>query len=188
MLATGRSGKQGCGNYQPFTVSRFFVDLCADRYCSDVNQGNENQVLTNQSGGVDERGLLEFDLSSIPPSAIVTEATLTLFHFTDTQTSAIYIYANLDSWEETTVTYNNKPGIGPLLDSLVPGAMGTFDTWHVTSSVQEMIDGTAPNYGWQLIDETNDPAVSYHSSSVPASSQRPKLCVTYIGNVCMCGK
>jgi hypothetical protein len=137
-------------------------------------------VLISIGDGFDERGLLEFDLSSIPSSAIVTEATLTLYHTNGLQTTAIGIHANQAAWQEATVTFNNKPGIGPLLDSVVPGDASTFDTWQVTSSVQDMIDGTVSNYGWQLVDEAQDPRAQYLSSS-GAGNQSPKLCVTYMG-------
>jgi hypothetical protein len=142
-------------------------------------------VLINDQGDGDLRGLLEFDLGAIPPLAKVTQATVTAFHWQGTQTTAVGIYANQQAWQQTTVTYNNKPAIGPLLDSHVPGPLRTFETWDVTSSVRDMTDGTAPNHGWQLVDANDNPNVVYLSSDARGPFG-PALCVTYLCNAMRC--
>ena len=90
----------------------------------DQNRGNTSyfhaSAWTTDGTEREERGLIQFDYSSIPAGAIITKATLTLFADTTTFTGSTG-HSQLDgpndwslrrvtqSWDESTVTWNNAP-------------------------------------------------------------------------------
>lgn len=115
-------------------------------------------------------GMIEFDLSSINQSAIVSSATLSLYHDWNRVNGASFgLYRNLNSWDESTVTWASAPAY----DNSAPVSIlnisdelnEIFREWDVTSVVQDWINGTYDNYGLRLtrLDQIN--SIAYFASS-----------------------
>jgi hypothetical protein len=147
------------------------------------NFGNNSNLTTNYSGV--DHGLIEFDLSPIPPGAVINSATLEVLEYTNCHINenAIEVHANLAAWVESTVTWNNAPAYGPSLGTNT-GEAGTGDCgwliFDVTASVQSWVGGMSPNYGFRLTGPASNDVVKYTwSSDVGTSADRPILRVDY---------
>lgn len=135
------------------------------------------------SGGATQRSLVKFDLSSIPSTATVTSADVTLYVGSPSATN-MKAHKVLASWNEVNpggALWSNQPGyvtdatIGTLSRSAGSYDYGTFS---VLSQVQTWVNGTDPNYGMVLEDDANTATTTYTASDGSAS-KRPKLVVCY---------
>jgi len=134
------------------------------------------------------RALIKFNLSEIPKNAIILEANLSLYwYFTseDPGSSEFTVYRINESWNETNVTWNNQPDINTTIidsiDGFQAGNEGQWKTWNVTNTVQEWINGTYENYGFEIrkVDENSGGTIRFYSSDYETADLRPKLVVTY---------
>lgn len=160
---------------------------------------------TDGSGYIN-RGLIKFDLSSIPPTATVTSATLYLTQEGEAASNArtMRIYRSKRAWTETGATYNKYDGTN---NWATAGGMGAadYDSSEVgnislsateangektitlsASLINEMVRGTFTNNGFILAMDTNvDDQHIFSSSEKATQSARPKLVIEYLygGNV-----
>jgi hypothetical protein len=120
-----------------------------------IKVGYEDRV--SEGRGI-VRGLLRFNLSSIPAGSAVNSATLRL-HYTYWRDYSGYYrrvtaYRVTDPWMEDTVTWNNRPGYGEAYGfvDLVAGSQSDFHyyDWDVTSLVQAWVNRTHNNHGVML--------------------------------------
>ena len=168
--------------YQRYPDTNFGTDALA--VCSYLKSGTQYRNV---------RGLIYFDLSSIPTGATITSANLYLYSgYGDTVSSIIDIHRVTVPWTEA-ATWNKKDGSigwstpGGDYDPAVIGSVTTKTTpywanYDVRSSVQSFVDGI-PNYGWLLKDYQENSSVSkadgYKSRENADPSLRPYLEVTY---------
>ncbi|NOZ27040.1 MAG: DUF11 domain-containing protein, partial [Chloroflexi bacterium] len=132
----------------------------------DVNFGGRGYVWVGYGHGTGDtlsalRGLVKFDLSGVPSDAVVTEARLyaTIIDAQGPPDHFLYCPGRPSvAWDETTVTWNSKPGMlggSPCIDlSATAGQIA----WDVTTAVQEIHGGLVPNDGFYLVrmnDETD---------------------------------
>jgi hypothetical protein len=145
------------------------------------------------------RGLIQFDLSSIPANATVTAATLTVYVTNSGHTVQAFRILPANDWVEDEATWNSRKtgtswagsaGCGTAgtdydatyAFSLAPGAAGSYQDWALDANgiadVQGWVAGTFVNYGLRLyVTGTND--VRFYSSDHSTASERPKLTVEY---------
>jgi len=100
-----------------------------------------------QSSNVDyknERIYLEFDLSSIPDSAIITHVDFRLYCW---QALVADVGADLygieGSWGETTITWDNQPfnpGSDPLLSNRMMSTINDYENWCVWAETPDVIE------------------------------------------------
>jgi hypothetical protein len=129
-----------------------------------------------------ERSYLMFDISSIPPAATVTAATLTLCRTNGSGSGTTHeLRPSITAWTEGDVTWNTQPTLSSTVVHTipVPSSAGCV-TVSVKENVQAWVLG-APNFGWRIMDtdEPNAPPVLYATRENASSAQRPKLDVTY---------
>ncbi|HEY3342273.1 MAG TPA: DNRLRE domain-containing protein [Anaerolineae bacterium] len=110
--------------YQPAeaatTTTTTFVavaDAYIDSALPTTNYGSDVTVRLHNTNPA-RRGLLRFDLSSLPVGAQILSATLTLSVSSDGSPVAGDVLAVNGGWEEGTVTYANAPAVGGLITSL----------------------------------------------------------------------
>ena len=148
------------------------------------------------------RGLVKFDLSSIPVNASVISANLYVWVAADNSDNArtLSAYRVLRAWVETQSTWNiystgnnwGTAGCGNTstdreaasIGSAAVGAseaVGTMITISLnTSKVEEWISGTLTNNGLLLkVDTESWDQYSYDSSSSVTAGERPKLVIEY---------
>ncbi len=128
------------------------------QYIPDTNRGTEQGFQVGCCGsGYRRNSLIKFDLSSYS-GATVNSAILRLWvysSFGEFPTDSIYITRNNADWDELTVTWNNKPGYAEDTPIIAPSI---YDWWEidVTDWVQDIVDGTDPNYGFQIYKDDTD--------------------------------
>lgn len=124
--------------------------------------------------------LVQFDISSLPDCARIKWATLSLDCNLDQNMGTAKLLELADSWNETTVTFNNMPygnADGPSYYFDVSTGWNSTD---VTESVVTWYNGTRPNYGFQI--KPNDFVNGQLAMFYPRESGTnvaPKLTINY---------
>ncbi len=152
------------------------------------NYGSDAFLFTGAGVGNDIcRSYLQFDLSSIPTTAVVTDAELGLYYINSVGTGSAPIgaYKVTSSWGEDTMDWFGQPNIAatPEDTNTVPDAITlAWEYWSIDDLVQGWVDGSIANHGVLLKDtyEAVEKAYkAFYSSDWGTAAQRPKLVVTY---------
>lgn len=165
------------------TVADTFISARAQRQ----NNGDKRVLRVTPK----KEALLRFDLSSIPASAVIKSAKLTLFingqdededdcepH--DRRTPPITIHRVTRAWSEQSVTYDSfdQRFDSRVAASLRVSSQSAFKTVDVKSLVETWVSGHKPNHGL-LLQTEGQTRVIFVSSDQPTVSQRPRLEVVY---------
>jgi len=124
-------------------------------------------------------------LSTIPTSARVQSATLTLTMSTAPTASRIYeVDRVLASWGETSLTWNNMPATAGASATVSTGTTsGVNLSWDVTLDVAGFVAAPATNFGWQVKDTVENSTTTrtgtFRTRNFSTASQRPTLTVIY---------
>lgn len=131
------------------------------------------------------RSLVEFDLSSMAPDAVIISATLKFFQSASTGTTPLILARNSNSWDENTATWSNKPNY-QTYDEITTFSSGSgVVSFNVKDHVQKMVNGAYPNYGWVLRSNATVEggfAVNnrtFYSDDYTVVASRPTLEITY---------
>lgn len=123
---------------------------------------------------------------TIPQSATITSATLTIVNFGIASNQTVFLHRVIKDWSELGVTYNNfmpGPADPPSYD---PAPLASFSTAvngpkviDVTALVQAWVNASVPNYGI-LLEQGLTPYTYFVSSEFLSSvALRPKLDISY---------
>jgi hypothetical protein len=125
------------------------------------NYGSSTFLQVRSKEADNMRSYVKFDLSSIPPGAIVTSATLKLYMYDAPGESRLYeIRRIMENWAENEITWNNQPSVSPNFSIAVTGTTdGVWLSWDVTSDAQNFYSGILPNYGWRIADVLEDSSI-----------------------------
>jgi hypothetical protein len=130
--------------YRPNTNFGDGISLYLQSYSETVkNNGKNNKI--QQKNIKNERILLKFDLSDVPAGLNITQAKLYLYDWHG-EFSPINVQCCSagDGWNEETVTWNNQPARGTVLDEVYldnETAENTWQSWDVTSFVRDQLNG-----------------------------------------------
>jgi hypothetical protein len=177
------------------TIQPSEIDSYIDEYFPVTNYGTEAS-LDVSSYTYDARSLVKFDLSSIPPSAIINSATLKLYLHAvgSTNGRTFWAYRLTQSWTEGGVTWNRYDGSNTWTtqggdyttadgsSSIVPN--GGWTIWDVTSIVKSWVEGGLPNNGFLIRDGDESSTTYYHAQfyskdEATSNGLRPILEVDY---------
>lgn len=149
---------------------------------------------TNGGNSSNVRSLIQFDLSSIPTNAVVTDARFSLYynssspegtHFNTFFTpNTSYLRRVTSAWSEYSVTWNNQPSVTTTNQvSLAATTSSTqnFTNINIKSFVQYWVNNPSQNFGMQFRVQTEAKyrKLIFASSDHSTPSLRPKLVVTY---------
>jgi hypothetical protein len=129
-------------------------------------------------------GLLRFDLSAIPSTAVVREAKLRLFLLgvkPKRSTAAIDVRQIDTAWDEDSVTTTSKPNVSTIVDdSRSANVAQRFDyvVWDVTALTQYMVTNGGANQGFAL--SGSGAIVSF--CSLEGRCAAPQLQIAYESN------
>lgn len=171
-----------------------------------TNNSTQTGMYTGEINGdaYEDVILLKFDFSSIPTGAVITSATLSLWHFikATANNANIKIYRCLRDWVEAQATWNifatsNNWGTAGaknastdvdsvnMLGSLDFVVAETFAEKQWSLNVTEMtkfFNGTYPNYGFVItpnLASNSNNQYGFRSSDYSVANERPKLVMDY---------
>ena len=142
--------------------------------------GEAVELYVGQVGKNQRQALLRFDMSSIPPEALVTSATLRVWRNPSSALATPGVHAITSAWQESTVSWNSfrsafAPQIAARLDlsSRHSGALST----DLTSLVRSWVRSPSVNHGLLLEQASGHSLLA--SSESPHAARRPSLEVCY---------
>ncbi|HEY3430628.1 MAG TPA: DNRLRE domain-containing protein [Cyclobacteriaceae bacterium] len=165
---------------------------------SDVNYGANPQLaadawtFSKEPGII--RSLLRFDLSTIPPKATVTKATLSLYawgkdiglgkHASKTGSNEGLLQRVTSSWDENTVTWNTQPTTTSVNEVMLPASTSPDQNYvniDVTALINDMRKNPSESFGFMLRLKTEEiyRILNFCSSDHEDHSKHPKLMVEY---------
>ncbi|RLI41689.1 hypothetical protein DRO69_11270, partial [Candidatus Bathyarchaeota archaeon] len=106
------------------------------------NHGFETSLRV-KSDSRTRRSYLKFDLGALPEGKTVTSARLYLYcTYRDNDPSVeIYVHETGDNWSEATITWNNAPAVGSLVNSTLVYGTGQYYWWDITQYVAAEYSG-----------------------------------------------
>lgn len=131
--------------------------------------------------GKDKWALIKWDLSSV--CGVVQSGSLS-FNITDHAGGQTYeLYDALAGWNNTAVTWNNKPARGAgILGSFGPSRLGAATVSLNAAGLERLqywLNNPTKNYGFYLMDGANTDTLAFDSRDRSIANLRPKLTVTY---------
>jgi len=162
--------------YTTFTFDWTFVnDTYIDNNSVDTNYGNKS---TMNVEGDSFYGMIKFDLSSIPETATIESATISLYYNSTSEDSRyIDFHRILQDWNESNVTWGNWYHENNYNSSanILGGISGKqYHNWSDDIDVKYFHNNSVKNYGWLII--VDKKLVTFDSKE---AVNRPILYVTY---------
>lgn len=181
--ANGTDASLGYHDNYGTSSNNYGADVYLKAFCVPGSSGGQNA----------NRGLLYFDLTSVPAGSDVIAATLELYgagyinaglpgHFGN---NASHVYRVTAPWSENTVTWDNQPTFSATDYVTLPSSTSFDQDYQIstTTIVEHMVQNPTTNFGFLLQLDNENPsdaaALAFHSSDGPNSAKYPKLCLTY---------
>jgi len=152
-----------------------------DGSSSDTNYGTSTSIEVTLNAGARRDAYLKFDLSTI--SGPISNAKLRMYgRLVNTNTSSVStaVYGvSSTSWEESSITYTNKPTVGStaLASVNVAGITWTWYEWDITSYLESERSAGRTTVSLALVNTTvSDPYTWFESRE---NSNKPQLALTF---------
>jgi hypothetical protein len=149
---------------------------------SDSTTNYGANVLLNVNGAT-EISYIQFNLSSIPGGATVSQATLKLYVNAVTKAGSFNVdYVN-GTWAESTITSSLAPALGSTIVSSVPITTASKNQYiliNVTPAVVAWLNGSQANDGLALVANSTFNA-SFDSKENTTTSHPPELDIVFAG-------
>lgn len=160
----------------------------------DVNRADHPNFTsiawTASSAAIYIRSLIEFDLSAIPADANIVEAKLNLYyaplttnqHANTSGSNESYLLRITESWDKTTVTWNNQPATTDANRVTLPNSLNPTQNYlgvDVSQLVRDMRQ--YGNYGFMLKLATEEyyRCLTFASGDYSDNTKHPELIVKY---------
>ncbi len=160
------------------------MDACVCSYYPTTNYRTAYQLRTGMDTdyGI-RRSYIKFDIPDSVPKYGVQMATLEVERVSGADPT-VRAYQVTGTWNSATITWNNKAGYTTTGSSTLSGVQsnGTWCTMYVTDTVKAWVNGESPNYGFVLIDRTENNSSHWTTfySSDASSPHKPELNITYV--------
>src|SRR5580704_8643972 len=126
---------------------------------------------------------IQFNLSSIPSTASVSQATLKLYVNTVTKSGSFNVDYISGSWSESTIDASSAPPLGTAIASNVSVTTADKNQYiliNVTSAVQAWLNGSETNNGLALVANSSFNA-TFDSKESTTTSHPPELDIAFAG-------
>ncbi len=158
------------------------------------NYANFAAIAWSSGGDFVSRGLMSFDLSSIPTNAIITDAKLSLYcnttsdhpqlHSNLSGSNSCFLQRITSSWSEFGVNWSNQPSttnVGQITLNESTSSTQDYLDINVLNWVIDMVSNPANNHGFmiKLATEQKFRSLIFGNSEHVNPLKRPKLIVTY---------
>ncbi len=174
--------------YKEYTTDIFDWTFVNDTYIDynyvNTNYGNKSTI--NVENG-DLYGMIKFNLSSIPETATIESANISLSLNNTEADQDIQFYRVLQPWNEYNVTWDNWYSVSNYSTSanisgkIFTSPVNQYYNWSALTDVKYLCNNSNSNYGW-LIEVTSTPnskLAELDSKEAVNESRRPVLYVTY---------
>lgn len=164
---------------------------------SDNNYASSGIIeIGKTAGGVELRGLLEFNLTNISASNTITNAIISLYLTSSSNNNNMTLKAHriTSFWNASAATWNNRTNTslwstagGDYSSNFVSINITNQSTWYnftITDIARGWINGTYSNYGVILLSEgaSNGDYKDFNSSESAEAIYRPRIIVEYTAN------
>lgn len=202
----GAGGNAGAGG-APLTLvfgensTDDVMGVTADTYIEEATptntNGDDGDIEIDGGAGAVKNALLRFDLSALPGSATVVDATLRLHTPSTTGSSPelFSIFVVLEPWSEADASWLNRTatdawaaaGCGApascgtqVIGVYAPAKEDTFyDVPLDVPAVQAWVDGSMPNHGMAFKINAGDDGGRFDSKEDGTNGERPRLVIDY---------
>ncbi|HJR79382.1 MAG TPA: DNRLRE domain-containing protein [Anaerolineales bacterium] len=152
--------------------------------------GADIELKVRPDAGFERRLLIEFDLSSIPPTRTVVDAKLRLYETSTNSGQTINMYRLTNSWVESQMNWTFRDSVNRWITpggdysttpvaSFVPDLANQYREINVTGLTQNWVNGTFSNHGLLLRSSGAAGEVKFASREALLTNQRPELCITH---------
>ena len=157
-----------------------------DTYSSSSSSSTNYGTATTLAVGTGNEAYIQFDLTALPSGITVSKATLRLYVHSVATAGSFDVYQVTSSWEESTLTHRNAPGLGVSatggeLTALTTSSLSQFVEIPITSLVQDWVAGTEPNYGITLVLTSSSGSFTFDSKESTTTSHQPELEIALTG-------
>jgi len=172
------------------------IDATISSINETTNFGNESDAsllaINSNTGLTVTRFLINFDISSIPENAIITNASLSLYFNDDAKITGKHFGDNyfvikriISEWTEEAITWRNQPLLSNTNQTTVQKSAlenQDFTNINVTNLVKDMVFYKSKSFGFhiRLQLETASKALILASSDHANAAKHPKLEIEYI--------
>lgn len=143
------------------------------------NYGSSSILVSRGDPGV--ASYLRFAVPSAPEGKALTSAVLRIRTSTETIAGSKephYVRLGSDSWVESTLTWDNRPSVGPAVVGTIPAGAVVDSAYDVTLDVAA-IRGMVGRQASLAVDNTGVDWLSFWSRNHATASYRPQLTLTY---------
>jgi hypothetical protein len=144
-----------------------------------------------------QRSMIQFDLSSIPTTAGIIEASLSLYHNNTSPSAghvgnnASYLRRIIEPWNESTVNFLNAPAYSTVNQVTIPASSSPdqdYEFIDVSQLVRDMIVNPSQSHGFMFmgVNEAVESSMKFYSGDATQASLRPRLIVTWTTNAVDC--
>jgi hypothetical protein len=159
---------------------------------AEVKQGAPNTNFGNATylesrdeptAAYDYMSFMKFPLTQIPTGAIVEDAKLNLYvYWLGANGSNTGVTSNVHlsgaDWDESTLTWNNKPAVGALINTMSMTSIG-WKTLDITDEFNDWRDGVTDNFGLRFFPSSANANRNAAWYSKEALENKPYIEVTY---------
>ena len=137
--------------------SLFVPALCAadaplvgDAYVSSASAATNFGAATSLIIAPGNAGLVQFDLTAIPPSSTIAKAYLRVYVNKVVAGGTLNFALATSSWSEGAVTFNTQPGVDTTFATATASVANTFVLVDVTTQAQAWLATPAANFGVEI--------------------------------------
>ncbi len=154
--------------------------LSGDTYISQANPTLNFGAAGNMVIAPGNSGLVQFNLSDVPPGANVSSAYLIVYVNKVVAGGTLNFAAVTSPWTELGVTFNTSPTVGPIFGSTTATVANSFLLVDVTTEVQSWLATPSTNFGIE-INSVGSTSVQLDTRENSATSHVAVLALTVIG-------
>ncbi len=139
-----------------------------------TNYGSDTQLAVD---GASQVSYIQFNLASLPPAALVNQATLKLFVNSVANSGSFNVYFVNGTWSESTITGQLSPTLGKLIASNVSinaEDKNQYILVNLTPALEAWLNGSEPNNGIALV-ANGALSASFDSKENTATGHSPEL-------------
>ena len=134
-------------------------DAWVDQANPSANNGTTTTLrVRSQTGSLNQRSYVDFDLPTLPSGCVVTGADLYVNFSTVASGRTLTVHRAASAWTEGGVTWSNQPAtVGTPATMTMSGATGWL-FWNATALVNDQY--TSGNFGFRIADQTESAATA----------------------------